>query len=829
MHLLTPLAELLLIGWLPGAVLFRLPFADRDRRASLEAEERAFWAVMISVALSVSLTLGMAAAHRYSFKRLLVADALITAGAVLVSRFRIRLGPGARRPSAAALVPVVLVLISAWRFFPPSEYVIGGKDPGVYMNEGIQIAQRGALVVHDPVIASVPAFARDLFFPSHQRADYYSVRFMGFFIKDPGTGAVVGQFPHLFPASIAIGYGIDGLTGARRTTGVWAILGVLAVYFAGVRLVGRPAAAAAAGLLALHVIQVWFARYPNAEVVMQAVLFAALLANARAHVDRDAFFAPIAAALLVLLLFLRFDAVLGIAGVLGALALSVFKGRRPYWTFWATLMVGASLAAAYMLGPLRAYATLPIVFLSNLPRWQYVLLALAAIAGTWALLAGARQPRIAAGVVVLLPYLLIAIAVVLSLYALAFRHPGGKLADHDAYALRTFASWYLSLPGFIAALVGYMLVTRRTFWQAPAFILTLTIFSCFFFYKIRIVPDHFWMARRFLPVILPGALLLASAAALGWERGGTRLVRWTRHLIGLAFVALLAVHYANAARPVLQHVEYAGIIPRLEQLADSIRDDDLLIVESRVSDTHVLALPLAYIYARNVLVLASPRPDKPTFAGFLDWAHTKYKRVLFMGGGGTDLLSQNWSVVPIASDRFQVPEYDSPLNAYPRGVRHKEFDYSVYAFAAASHAPPGPFDLDVGVRDDLHVLRFHAKEVSDGVTYRWSRDVSYVSITSLAPGARQVILWMNDGGRPLHIRPAEVSVYLANQLLGSFRVVTGFHPYYFAIPPPLAARVASSGDPVQLKIVTPVWNPSRALGTNDDRELGVMLDRVAVR
>lgn len=824
-------AELLLIGWLPGAMLFRVPFAERDRRASLDAEERAFWAVIISVALSLSLTLALAAAHRYSFKRLLIADALVAGGALLVSRFHIRLGPVARWPSATALVPVVLVLISVWRFFPPSEYVIGGKDPGVYMNEGIQIAQRGAIVVPDPVIASVPAFARDLFFPSHQRTDYYSVRFMGFFIKDPDTGAVVGQFPHLFPASISIGYGLDGLTGARRTTGVWAILGVLAVYFAGVRLVGRAASAAAAGLLALHVVQVWFARYPNAEVVMQAVLFAALLANARAHVDGDRFFAPVSAALLVLLVFLRFDAVLGVAGVMAGLALSVFKGRRPHWSFVATLAAGGALAVAYLIGPLRAYATLPMVFLSNLPWWEYVLLALVVAAGSWILLAGARRPRIAAAAVVTFPLLLIATSVALALYTFALRHPGGKLADYDAYALRTFVFWYLSVPGFVAALAGYVLVTRRAFWRAPALILTFTIFSCFFFYKIRIVPDHFWMARRFLPVILPGSLLFASAAALGWERGGSRLVRWGRHLIELAFVALLALHYAGATRPVLQHVEYAGVIPRLERLSAAVGDNDLLIAEAReaASDTHVLALPLAYIYARNVIVLANRIPDKATFAAFLDWARTRYARVLFLGGGGTDLLSHNWSVAPVASDRFQVPEYDSPRNAYPRGVRRKEFEYGLYAFAPATAAPPGPFDLDVGIRDDLHVLRFHAKETSENVTYRWSRDVSYISITSMAPGARQLILWMNDGGRPLHLRPAEVSVSLADQPLGTVRVVTGFHPYYFTIPPELAARVASAGDPVRLKIATPVWNPSRALGTGDDRDLGVMVDRVAVR
>ena len=84
---------------------------------------------------------------------------------------------------------------------------------------------------------------------------------MGFFIQEPSSGAVVGQFPHLLPASIAIGYGIDGLTGARRAIGAWAVLGIVAVYLAGARWLNRTAAAAAAALLALNVIEVWYGRY----------------------------------------------------------------------------------------------------------------------------------------------------------------------------------------------------------------------------------------------------------------------------------------------------------------------------------------------------------------------------------------------------------------------------------------------------------------------------------------------------------------------------------------------------------------------------------------
>lgn len=823
---------LLLVAYAPGVVIFRLPIANRDRRAALDAEERAFWAILISLAISLSVTLGLAAAGRYSFDRLLWANAAFTVILAVAGRLRLGFGGRAAGPRLTAIIPLALVGFGVWQFFPPAEYIVGGKDPGVYINEGVQIAQRGTLVYKDPVVASVPPFARDLFFPSHQREDYYGVRFMGFFVQDPDSGAVVGQFPHLLPASIAIGYGLDGLTGARRAVGVWALIGVLAVYFAAARLIGHTAAGAGATLLSLHVVQVWFARYPNAEVVMQALLFAGLLAAARAHVDRDGFFGPVAGWLLGLLLFLRFDAVIALAGVGLGLVLLALRGTRPRLSFLLTLAAIAAAAAMYLLGPLRAYAYLPIVFLSNFATWQYALIAGAIVIAMVAVAAAGRMPRVSARVAAVAPALFAVVVVGAAMYALFLRHPAGKLTDYDAYALRTFTGYYLTLPALLAALAGYAIVARRAFWNDPAFFATLTAFSLFFFYKIRIWPDHFWMARRFLPVILPGALVLAAATAFAGAGRGSRNARAARSVLGAIFLTLLALSYMRATRPILPHVEYAGVIPQLERLAGAIGDNDLLIVESRDAgtDTHILALPLAYIYDRHVLVLSSRLPDKAAFAAFLDWAHTRYPRVMYMGGGGTDLLSRRWGVTAVATGRFQVPEYDAPRNAYPRFVRQKEFEYTLYAFT-----PPQPgddaetFDLDVGVRDDLHVLRFHAKETTEGRTYRWSRDTSYVAVTAIGRDSRQVTLWLNDGGRPPQAPPAEVSIYLANELLGTVRVTRGFHPYALPIPAALAARVASVGEPVQLKLVSSVWLPRRFLGTPDDRDLGVMVDRVQVR
>ena len=826
--MISAAARLLVIAWLPGAVIFRLPVAARDKRAALAAEERLFWQIVISLSVSLAITVALAWAQRYSFQKLLVADVVLSISLAAAARFRLRLGGG--RPSPSALIVVAIVAIGAWRFFPPAEYVMGGKDPGTYVNEGLLIAQRGTLVYRDPMVSAVPSPVRHLFFSSQKEAEHYGSRFMGFPVLDLESGKVVGQFPHVFPASIAIGYGIDGLTGARSVVGLWAVLGLVAVYLAGARLLGRTAAATAVALLALHVIEVWFGRYPNAEVVMQALLFAALLANARAHVDDDAFFAPVAAVLLTLLLLLRYDTVLAIGALIVANMLAVVRGRRLDPGFIGVMAAGTCVAILYYAGPMRAYAYLPTQFVLNLTLWHRLLLVSAAALLIVVIHIGRSRPALGRFITDRLPLAAAVVLCGLAVYALFFRTPAGKLAFENAYALRMYGSFYVTLPAIIAALIGYLLVSRRSFWQDPALMLTAAVFAVFLFFKPRIVPEHFWAARRFLPVILPATLLFACAAATwGSHQQGRR--RLASGAIGLIFVFLLGSHYARAADPVMPHVEYAGIIPQLEQLAGRIADDELLLVESRDagSDAHVFALPLAYIYARNVLVLGSARPDRAAFGGFLDWARSHYRRVYFLGGGGTDLLSRRWSAQPVSSQRFQVPEYESAWNAYPRVVRRKEFDFGLYELGGADAAPGIRFDLDVGIRDDLHVVRFHAKEEAEGRSMRWSQRQSFVSVPVMPAGSRELVVVMSSGGRPDAAPPADVEIYLNERLLGTVRVGNGFRPYSLGIPEDVAAAAAQSEEPARLRLVTPVWNPHDVLGSTDDRQLGVMVDRVQVR
>ena len=834
------LPELLLIAFVPGALLFRAPIAGRDTRARLAAEERVYWAIVISVAWSSVVALALAAASRYTFGALLVVNGLASAATLAAWRGRLLYRGTAPGPKPGVALPLALAGIGLALFFPVSELIIGGKDPGVYVSEGLAIAKHGGLVIRDPLVAAVPATARDLFFPVYHDRWYYSLRFMGFFLIDPVAGTVVGQFPHLYPVWIAIGYGLNGIGGGLSAVGGFATLGLLAVYFAGARVLGRVPAFCASLLLGLSVVDVWFGRYPNSEMGLQALLFAGLHAFSRSHIDDDRFFAPVAGVALGLIVFMRFDAILAWVAVGATVVVLLFRGLRPKLSFLVPVAIATAALAAYVWLVMRPGFSRYVVFVENLRPIHLAIIGLAALGGL-VLLALARNRQVARVVTTWTPPVVAAAVVGAAVYAYFFRTPAGRLAPHDALSLRTF-TWYFPRAGLVAAVAGFVLLAWRRFWRDPALLLVATAYAFFVFYKIQIVPVHFWMARRFLPVILPAACLVLaggaffgvwsrhqddeSAGAVGWAGRLRRGVMW---VLPLVFVLLVGLALARATRPILGHVEYQGIVARLEKLAAGFGNRDLVIVESRrSSDLHVLALPLAYAFDNNVLVLSTPRPDRKVFRDFLTWARGRYRHVYFIGSGGTDLLSRSIAVVPVSTERFQAPEYESVWNAYPRRVQQKEFDFSIYRFV---DPPPAgaPFDLKVGTNDDLYVVRFHAKERPNDQSYRWTTESSYVTILGMTERSTTLTLWMDDGGRPLSAGPAVVTCSLDNRPIGEVTVTSGIKPYRFAIPPDLAAAAAVREEPVLLRLVVSSWSPKTALGTADARTLGVMVQRVAVQ
>ena len=282
MTLLTIL-QLALIVYVPGAVLFRAPVLDPARRAMLPAEERAFWAVLISVALACMLTVALAAADLYTFGRLLAIEAghrrrrdrAVARGAALQGAGGARRPGGARSGGSGRDEPVAP---------RPTRRVHHRRQGSRRLRQRRASRSRSAARSSSAIRSSPsvpPAFARDLFFPSHQQSTYYSVAVHGVLHHRPRHRR--GRRASSRTCSrrrLRSAYGVDGLTG--RAAARWrlgdprrcsrSISPARGCSGAAPR---RPAARCSRSTS----IEVWFARYPNAEVVMQALLFAALLAE----------------------------------------------------------------------------------------------------------------------------------------------------------------------------------------------------------------------------------------------------------------------------------------------------------------------------------------------------------------------------------------------------------------------------------------------------------------------------------------------------------------------------------------------------------------------
>ena len=853
--MLWAIAGFFVVAYLPGALIFRLPPYDRTPRASLPAEERAFWAVIISVAVTTIMALALTAAGAYTLGRLVVGD-LVLAGAaaatVAIGRRGASAGTRAPQPTRSALMPMALVVLGWFLFFPPAEYLMGGKDPGTYINEGVQIAQHGSWTIPDATLALLPADSRALFVSPDAEGINQGTNLMGFFVLDFDRGTLIGQFPHAYPVWIAIGYGLGGVTGALSAVGFWGLLGVLAVYFASARLVGRLPAFAGATLLAINVAEVWFARYPNSELMQQALLFAGMLALTRAVIDDDPLFGAAAGVLLGVQLFGRIDTLVLLMAIGGGILLLVADGKRPRWSFWLPLATLTGLAGLYYIGPMKYYAATPLAHLRGLAGLSAATAGFTA-AGFGIHFAARRWP---VGVLWCRRWLprVLALAVVIAFaYGYLWRVPYETIRDEaagvtlhqglaasDAYSLRHYA-WYAGAAGLFAAVLGLAIVTWRSFWRDPVMLTVVISLSWFFFYKTRIVPEHFWLARRYLTVILPMTCVLASTGALlgvqmWWDRlaaarPGTHPRIWPSicyAIAGTVFVGWLGWQYATATIAIVGHVEYAGLTAQLDTLSRRFGDRDLVLVESRnSSDAHVLAAPLAFIYGRHVLQVLSPRPDRAAFDRFCQWATGTYAHVYFVADGGTDITPNGIAITPVDSQIFEIPEYESALNAYPRGIRHKKFSLSVFQLSR-SNEPAVKTDVDVGTVDDVWVLRFHAKERDGEVSFRWVRNMSFVSLMGIAPDSRGVTLRMSSGGRPARAGAARVQVYLNDHLLGDVEVADGFHDYTVPITPAIADEAARKPGASVLRLMSTTWAPKEVLGGPDGRQLGVMLDRVRV-
>ena len=160
-----------------------------------------------------------------------------------------------------------------WCYLPGWFRAFGDLDPGVYLAQAAQISRTGALAMDDPVIDP----ALDLPWADAAGRLRGGTRFPGYYVHPQHPRRVVPQFYALYPALLATAATAFGRASMPNLNPLVATLSVLLLFLVLQRVVGRAAAGVGAVLFAANVAQVYYARFPDSEILAQALVLASVL------------------------------------------------------------------------------------------------------------------------------------------------------------------------------------------------------------------------------------------------------------------------------------------------------------------------------------------------------------------------------------------------------------------------------------------------------------------------------------------------------------------------------------------------------------------------
>jgi hypothetical protein len=821
---------------LATAVLFFLPglalvaVAGRSEKLRFSLAEQLYLTLAGSILVSGWVSLVLAELSAFSPGRTAIVVAAGSALALAVSRKRLSLRAG-KADAGELLVLSAIVLFGVVVYFPPFEHILGGRDPGIYVNAGFHLAREGKLVYTDPLVSEIPVDARPLFYPDKELPPWSYLRFQGFRLESPETGRVEAHGLHLYPIWIGTASALFQPKSGLYATPFFALLAVSGFFLAFRRIFGFEAAAWAALLLAVFQIQIWFARFPNSEVVVQFLYATSLLALYFMEEHRSKLAGAMAGFALGSTLLVRVET------MLFALPVAVFFGwkrvRRVLGAPDVAFLAAFALVALHAAVHDRLFAWPYVSSILGRHYWRVLgdnlplVLVAAAVGFVLVDRLALKLPRALFSIIDSPRLRLVAASALffLALYTYVVRPfwHGARTAQHDAEAFLRMG-WYLYPIGLALAVAGGMALLLRARKSQGFVLLVALTFSLFFFYKVRVWHDHFFAMRRFVPVILPSFFAAIAVFLTGLRESTGRLTSWGPRIVAGTLVAT----YLAAGVPLWRHDEFRGSLAFVEELARHIGDDDVVIFPAR-EGLHLLELPLSELEGRNVLEFYTLKPDRKLLEALLAHWRDRFGDVYFVTNykiSFSGLFTRHVKDFAFATEKYEYSYTRPPKGPEPLHLRFT-LSKAVDLEDLKTRVPPLP-RLDVGGSDDLQVAWFHEKELEeDGTSFRWSQRVSSIFLPAVGGGTRTLVLRIAGAKEPEAPLP-EVTLALDGRPLGSIRPTREFEDYALEIPEEIGGRPEPSYS--ILTLATTPWRPLNQIpGSSDVRDLGIRLDAVEVR
>jgi hypothetical protein len=581
------------------------------------------------------------------------------------------------------IVPALVLLLLAGMVIMAlpgrTEWVLGGWDPGVYVNQGSFIGKSGSFGPFEySVYKDLAPEHRDLF--RYGRKDYQQI--MPGIPIDPDTGDLHVYFFRLLPSLIAVFYqsgGVEAVVKVNTFVGFWAAFvfaGMVTAYF------GVLNGVLAGGLLMVQPLFLYHLQITTTEM-LQLFLLSCLALIARER--RTGIFAPVMLGLIVAGSVIN-RADFFVVGAIFLMAVTVeditldrrWRVNCAQAPVWSGLLAGAYLNSVWSpMTELRIRR-----FMGEVDLYGLMGLGLALFINLLATIKSLRA--FCAHHARSLPWVLwgLFMAVCLTLFWAPLDIPEIESFRTTATRLYHYYEFGPILVGLIGSAFFVQALRSRDMAGLGWWVFVLLIIHMASMLDGKIAGIYPYATRRFFVYMIP-VLALFSAFAVG------SLWNWPdKRRLGRVSAAILICLFGFTVLKPSYHAwsraEYEGMMQHFAGIADNVAPGDIVVVDHAWWGT-----PLYFLFDVQVLngSLMLLEDNKERVSDYLEALKSLKEqgysvRFLTSTGGGMDIFPIK--IEPVRLD-WAGPEFVmQEIQHHPRGqgfpVRHRHPQFSLYTW-----------------------------------------------------------------------------------------------------------------------------------------------------
>jgi 4-amino-4-deoxy-L-arabinose transferase-like glycosyltransferase len=408
----------------------------------------------------------------------------------------------------------MIVAATVYYAWFPTYYLLGGRDPGIYLDVAAHISHTGGTNFYDPLLPELKEIMGEglrLGYPAFTSAYELGL--------SSDMGQLIPQFMHLFPSVAAHFFSWFGVEGVVRANCFIGGLAALAFFAFGRLLFGSKVALLALLFLLINPAVVWVNRITLSEPLLLLVNFTGLYALVMAVRTYSVFWGGLGGLILGVGILDRLDGAFSILAIVGLCFYAAVFERRAAQA--AKAAVGA-YALFFILGfgdaYLHSYQYLAALWhKGGGPIKKLLYLNVAALIASVALLVLGQRKREAQETTIQrgrswLPA--VVTFLLLSLFAFAYIARPRMDPSRNGRALVELC-WYITpaLPILAIFGVGFLFrerAERSLLGEWLPFALLILGTMAVYTWRPSIQSDHIWASRRWVPYTIPGILLLGT-------------------------------------------------------------------------------------------------------------------------------------------------------------------------------------------------------------------------------------------------------------------------------------------------------------------------------